>query len=128
MLFPTLFNPGLKNPFIITPYMKVIFVLLLVFNNVTNAQTVKVVGIADGDTFTALFADEHTERIRLHSIDCPETGQPSGKRARNTRSRDPPGWQLPMTPGRGGRPESARRRSCAGTRRTSYSGSACGRS
>ena len=56
--------------------MKVIFVLLLIFNNVIKAQPVKVVGIADGDTFTALFADNHTERIRLHGIDCPETGQP----------------------------------------------------
>ena len=40
------------------------------------------VGIADGDTFIALFADEHTERIRLHSIDRPETGQPSGTAAK----------------------------------------------
>jgi micrococcal nuclease len=62
--------------------MKVIFVLLLIFNNVIKAQTVKVVGIADGDTFTALFADNHTERIRLHGIDCPETGQPFGKAAK----------------------------------------------
>jgi len=59
--------------------MKVIFVLLLIFNNVIKAQTVKVVGIADGDTFTALFADNHRERIRLQGIDCPETGQPFGK-------------------------------------------------
>jgi hypothetical protein len=50
--------------------MKVIFVLLLIFNNVIKAQTVKVVGIADGDTFTALFADNHTERIRLKLNSC----------------------------------------------------------
>lgn len=40
---------------------------------------VKMVGIADGDTFTALFADNHTERIRLRGIDRPESDQPFGQ-------------------------------------------------
>ena len=62
--------------------MTVIFVLLLIFNDVIKAQTVKVVAIPDGDTFTALFADNHTERIRLRGIDCPERSQPFGKAAK----------------------------------------------
>ncbi len=62
--------------------MKIIFALFFILSNVIKAQEVKVVGIADGDTFTALFADKHTERIRLHGIDCPESGQPFGKAAK----------------------------------------------
>lgn len=62
--------------------MKIIFALLLILNSAIKAQPVKVVGIADGDTFTALFSDKHTERIRLHGIDCPESGQPFGNAAK----------------------------------------------
>ncbi len=62
--------------------MKIILALFLILSNVIKAQEIKVVGIADGDTFTALFADKHTERIRLHGIDCPESGQPFGKAAK----------------------------------------------
>jgi len=41
----------------------------------------KVVAIADGDTLTVLVGtNQHT--IRLHGIDCPESGQPFGTRAK----------------------------------------------
>ena len=36
----------------------------------------KVVGIADGDTFTLLLDNKTTVKIRLASIDCPERKQP----------------------------------------------------
>ena len=36
----------------------------------------KVVGIADGDTFTLLLESKSTIKIRLASIDCPERKQP----------------------------------------------------
>jgi endonuclease YncB( thermonuclease family) len=36
----------------------------------------KVVGIADGDTFTMLLDNKTTIKIRLASIDCPERKQP----------------------------------------------------
>ncbi len=36
----------------------------------------KVVGIADGDTFTLLLDNKTTIKIRLASIDCPERKQP----------------------------------------------------
>ena len=42
----------------------------------------KVVGVADGDTITALRDDKTTSRIRLHGIDAPEKGQPFGNRAK----------------------------------------------
>jgi micrococcal nuclease len=41
----------------------------------------EVVGVFDGDTIE-LFYNNHTERIRLHGIDCPEKGQAFGKRAK----------------------------------------------
>ncbi|MBK6622862.1 MAG: thermonuclease family protein [Saprospirales bacterium] len=41
---------------------------------------IKVIGIADGDTFTAMKGREKI-RVRLEGIDCPERGQAFGKRA-----------------------------------------------
>jgi len=42
----------------------------------------KVVGIADGDTFTLLLDNKTTVKIRLASIDCPERKQPYSTVAR----------------------------------------------
>jgi micrococcal nuclease len=42
----------------------------------------RVVAITDGDTIRVL-RDEHVQlKIRLHGIDCPESGQPFGHRAK----------------------------------------------
>lgn len=46
------------------------------------AQRVKVIGISDGDSFTVLFPDNTTQRIRLHGIDCPENEQPFSAKAK----------------------------------------------
>lgn len=43
--------------------------------------TGKVVGVLDGDTIEVLH-DGHAERVRLNGIDCPEKGQPFGKKAK----------------------------------------------
>jgi micrococcal nuclease len=42
---------------------------------------VRVVSIADGDTFTGLTAGKERIRIRLEGIDCPERGQAFSKNA-----------------------------------------------
>lgn len=42
----------------------------------------RVVGIADGDTFTLLTQDHVQVKVRLHGIDAPEKGQDFGKRAK----------------------------------------------
>lgn len=44
--------------------------------------TGKVVGIADGDTFTLLTDEKEQLRIRLHGIDCPEKNQDFGQAAK----------------------------------------------
>ena len=48
-----------------------------------HAQTItgKVVGVADGDTITVL-QDRTQYKIRLYGIDCPESGQDFGNRAK----------------------------------------------
>ena len=47
----------------------------------SEVLTGRVVSVADGDTIT-LLVDQTQHRIRLHGIDCPERGQPFGKRAK----------------------------------------------
>jgi endonuclease YncB( thermonuclease family) len=47
--------------------------------------TGRVVGVSDGDTITVLRARIQI-RVRLHGVDCPESGQPFGSRARQAAS------------------------------------------
>ena len=47
-----------------------------------GTNTVKVVGLVDGDTIDVLTDAKKTVRIRLHGIDCPERGQPFGSTAK----------------------------------------------
>lgn len=42
----------------------------------------RVVSIADGDTFTLLTAGNEQIKVRLAEIDCPESGQPYGRKAK----------------------------------------------
>src|SRR5215467_660203 len=44
-----------------------------------------VVSVLDGDTIEVLH-NHHVERIRLNGIDCPEKGQPYGKKAKQAAS------------------------------------------
>ena len=45
----------------------------------------QIIGILDGDTIEVL-DNNHTERIRLNSIDCPEKDQARGKRVKQAAS------------------------------------------
>ena len=44
--------------------------------------TARVVGVADGDSITVLTPGNKQVKIRLHGIDCPESGQAFGKKAK----------------------------------------------
>jgi endonuclease YncB( thermonuclease family) len=48
--------------------------------SVANSISGRVASVLDGDTLEVLH-NQHPERIRLSSIDCPEEGQAYGKRA-----------------------------------------------
>ena len=46
----------------------------------------RVIAVADGDTITVLTADNQQVKIRLYGIDCPESRQPFGNRAKQATS------------------------------------------
>jgi len=52
-----------------------------------DTLTVRVVGVSDGDTITALDAGKTQHRVRLAAIDAPEKGQPFGNRPKENLSR-----------------------------------------
>ncbi|MCO5725532.1 thermonuclease family protein [Robiginitalea marina] len=67
------------------PKIRLLFLLILIgqttfsceaFTSAKDTIQGKVVGIADGDTFTMLLDNKTTVKVRLASIDCPERRQP----------------------------------------------------
>jgi micrococcal nuclease len=56
-------------------------VILLLFTIQAHAQTYKVIGIIDGDTYDIL-VDNKPVRIRMEGIDAPERGMPYNKKAK----------------------------------------------
>ena len=65
------------------PLLTALFAVLTTFNLLAAPREIeaRVIGIADGDTITALMDNKPT-RIRLWGIDCPEAKQPFGNRAK----------------------------------------------
>jgi len=65
----------------------VLGLVLLSWLSVAAAEefTGKVIGVSDGDTVTVL-RDKTPVKVRLNGIDCPETGQPFGSRAKEETS------------------------------------------
>ena len=62
-----------------------------------QAVTGRVVGVSDGDTITLLDADKHQHKVRLASIDAPESGQAFGRRSKQTLSDCAFGKQATLT-------------------------------
>lgn len=60
-----------------------IFLAFILFPFISFAQTFgKVVAIKDGDTVVVLLRDNNQKTLRLAEVDCPESGQPFGKNAK----------------------------------------------
>jgi endonuclease YncB( thermonuclease family) len=57
----------------------VVLILLIPLN--AFSWSGKCVGVSDGDTISVMHEGK-AEKIRLYGIDCPEKGQPFGKRAK----------------------------------------------
>jgi endonuclease YncB( thermonuclease family) len=62
-----------------------LFLFLLIPSSAVADFSGPVVSVLDGDTLEVLH-NSHPEGIRLGCIDCPEKGQPYGKRAKQTTS------------------------------------------
>ncbi|UCA58501.1 thermonuclease family protein [Chryseobacterium rhizoplanae] len=59
-----------------------IFLILLLPITLFSQTIAKVVGISDGDTITVLLEGNIQKKLRLAEVDCPESGQPFGKNAK----------------------------------------------
>lgn len=63
--------------------MKQLLLILLLFPAILSAHTLKgkIIRVSDGDTVVVLDSTNTQYRVRLDGIDCPEKGQPFGKKA-----------------------------------------------
>ena len=69
--------------------------LFLLIPFITFCLTVaRVVGISDGDTITVLLEGNIQKKLRLAEVDCPESGQPFGKNAKQFTSEQVFGKQI----------------------------------
>src|SRR5689334_18542329 len=66
---------------LLPPCLLPCWLLLAPLSVTAESVTAKVVGVLDGDTIEVLH-NNHTERLRLNGIDCPEKGQSFGKKAK----------------------------------------------
>lgn len=69
-------------------FLAVFFLTMLLSVPAWAAQVIegKVVGISDGDTITVLTAQKQQVKVRLYGVDCPESKQAYGSRARQRTS------------------------------------------
>lgn len=61
---------------------RLIFLFLLLPASVFSQTIAKVIGVTDGDTITVLLEGNAPKKLRLAEVDCPESGQPFGKNAK----------------------------------------------
>ncbi|WP_313032019.1 thermonuclease family protein [Soonwooa sp.] len=78
---------------------KIIFVFLLFhFVFILSQTTAKVIGVKDGDTVVVLLEGNIQKTLRLAEVDCPESGQPFGKNAKQFTSDQVFGKQITFIP------------------------------
>jgi endonuclease YncB( thermonuclease family) len=79
---PTAFTPDPVRRRVAGMKQFLLLTLLLAFTASAFEFTGKVVGVADGDTITVLAEGNKQHKVRLQHIDCPETRQPFGSKAK----------------------------------------------
>ncbi len=62
--------------------MKLLSLILLILFTLSTTFTGKVIKITDGDTIVVLTEDKKQVKIRLEGIDCPESNQDFGNKAK----------------------------------------------
>ena len=62
-----------------------------------SQTTAKVIGIKDGDTIVVLLENKSQKTLRLAEVDCPESGQPYGKNAKDFTSQEVFGKNISFT-------------------------------
>ncbi|WP_312079513.1 thermonuclease family protein [Chryseobacterium sp.] len=67
---------------------KILFVLLFCSVILFAQIKGKVIKISDGDTITVLLEGNIQKKLRLAEVDCPESGQPFGKNAKDFTSQE----------------------------------------
>ena len=78
--------------------MTVAALLVLCSIGFAQAEQLKVVSVADGDTFTGVDGRHRKVKVRLHGIDAPEKAQPFGKTARRSLGEMIQGKVVDVTP------------------------------
>lgn len=78
--------------------LKLLLMISTLFSLTAQAQTCRVVGVADGDTLTALCAGNVQMKIRIAEIDAPEKKQPFGLHSKQALSDLCFGQQATITP------------------------------
>jgi len=68
------------------PRWLILLCLFVAANSGAAELSGRVIGIADGDTFTLLTAGKQQIKIRLAEIDAPESGQPYGNKSKQALS------------------------------------------
>lgn len=71
-----------------------VLIFILISALVFSQYSGKVIAIKDGDTVVALFEDNTQKTLRMAEVDCPESGQPFGKNAKDFTSREIFGKQV----------------------------------
>ena len=77
-----------------------VFLACIAIPSISLSQTLigKVISVADGDTITVLLPHYNQIKIRLSAVDCPESGQAYGRKAKKFTSKMVYGKQVTVKP------------------------------
>ena len=83
---------------LLRPSIFLLCFLLFPLSAFAQSAPARVIAVADGDTITVLTTTEQQIKIRLYGIDCPESKQAFGNRARQATSKAVAGKNVDILP------------------------------